>query len=263
VAFADVGDVKLFYTDEGEGDPPMLLVHGFSCDSNDWIWQIPHFAATRRVVAVDLRGHGHSSVPAGGFETKVFAADIATLLRQLDCGPVVAVGHSLGGAIVSALAVEHPDLVQALVCVDPGYLLPDEIGPMMQPYLDAMAVDAVGTSQSLLSNSYVESSPPQLKTWHLRRIAGVPSHVLCETVANLHTFALRSACEEYLRRRSCPVLTVYASGERVPVERALFRDPRSRAVAWDGCGHWLHQERPAEFNALVGEWLAGIGSAPA
>ena len=42
MAFADLGDVQLFYTDEGTGDPPMLFVHGYTGDSHDWSWQLPH-----------------------------------------------------------------------------------------------------------------------------------------------------------------------------------------------------------------------------
>ena len=42
-------------------------------------------------------------------------------------------------------------------------------------------------------------------------------------------------------------------------ERAQFKHPASRAVGWEGTGHWLHQERPAEFNSLLLSWLAGLG----
>jgi hypothetical protein len=73
--------------------------------------------------------------------------------------------------------------------------------------------------------------------------------------------ALRSTGEPYLRRRCCPVLSFYADPARVPVEAALFADARSKAVSWEGCGHWLHQERAAEFNALVDTWLESV-SAP-
>lgn len=260
MAFADIGEVRLFHTDEGEGGPPMLFVHGFSCDSNDWIWQIAHFAPTHRVIAVDLRGHGRSSAPADGFEPKVFAQDIAGLLAQLDCGPVVAVGHSLGGMIVSALAVEHPERVSAVVSVDPGYLIDDAGGSSFGSIQAAMESAPVTTAQALISRSYTPASPPYQKTWHLRRLAGVPEHVLRQTIANLGPMAVRSVSEPYLRRRACPVLSIYAKDDRVAVETALFADPRSRAFSWPGSGHWLHQERPAEFNAVVEAWLAAIAA---
>jgi pimeloyl-ACP methyl ester carboxylesterase len=147
MAFADLGDVQLFYTDEGTGDPPMLFVHGYTCDSHD-------------------------------------------------------LGYSMGALVVSALAVEHPEMVRALVAVNPGYLVGDAT------------------------------------------VDGIP--------------ALKAAVEA-----SDPVPFVHADPSRPPVETALFADARSKAVSWEGCGHWLHQERPAEFNALVDTWLESISSSPA
>src|SRR3954451_16347255 len=178
MAYADIGEVRLFFTDEGEGDPPILMVHGFSCDGHDWMWQIPHFAAHHRVIVVDIRGHGRSSVPDDGYEPKQFAADLAGLLEHLDVGPVVAMGHSLGGAIVSALAVERPDLVSAVVSVDPGYLLADEVRPIVESMAAALATgDPVAGAQQFLSATYSPATPAALKSFHMRRIAGVPGPV--------------------------------------------------------------------------------------
>ena len=263
MAFADVGDVRLFFTDDGVGDPPILFVHGFSCDSHDWTWQIPHFVEGHRVIAVDNRGHGRSSVPDKGYDPRQFAADIAGLLDQLDTGPVVAIGHSLGGAIVSALAVEHPTLVQAVVSVDPGYLLPEEFRPIVESMAEALETgDPVVGALTFLSASYGPASPIALKTWHMRRIAGVPGHVLQQTLGSLfrggEALGFREASAPYLQRRACPVLAMYTDPERAAFEATLFQDPRSRSVAWEGSGHWFHQERPEEFNHLVSGWLASL-----
>jgi pimeloyl-ACP methyl ester carboxylesterase len=241
----------------------MLFVHGYSCDSHDWIWQLPHFAWSRRVIAVDLRGHGRSSAPAGGYETTIFAQDIAALLARLDTGPVVAIGHSMGCNVVSALAVGHPGSVTAAVCVDPSYLISDETHASVQAMRDAMKADPVAVAQALLSRAYAPASPPHLKSWHIRRIAGVPEHVLYQAMWGRGSLSHRSVSEPYLRRRICPVLTIYANEDNVAAEAALFSDSRSRVFAWPGSGHWLHQERPAEFNAVVDAWLGDIGAAPA
>jgi pimeloyl-ACP methyl ester carboxylesterase len=263
MAFAEVGDVRLFFTDDGAGDPPMIFVHGFSCDSHDWSWQIPHFVANHQVIAPDLRGHGRSSVPDKDFDPLTFAADMAGLIDHLGCGPVVAVGHSLGGAIVSALAVEHPDKVRAVISVDPGYLVPDEARPVLDGIIGALhAGDPVATAQGFLAATYTPASPAHLRTWHLRRIAGVPDHVLQQTLAGLFSgpeaLGFHGSAESYLRRRRCPVLAFYTDPARAEVERLLFTDAASKAVAWEGSGHWLHQERPDEFNHLVDSWLASL-----
>jgi pimeloyl-ACP methyl ester carboxylesterase len=263
MTYAQVGDVHLFFTDEGKGDPPILMVHGFSCDGHDWMWQIPYFEQRHRVIVVDLRGHGRSSVTEGGYEPKQFAADIAGLLEQLHVAPVVAVGHSLGGAIVSALAVEHPHLVSAVVSVDPGYLLPDEVRPIVEGMAAALAdTDPVAAAQQFLSASYSAATPAALKTFHMRRIAGVPGPVLVATLGGLFigpdSLGYRDTSVAYLQRRTCPVLAFYTDPDRAAFEATLFTDPRSRSIAWAGSGHWLHQERPAEFNAVVDEWLASL-----
>jgi pimeloyl-ACP methyl ester carboxylesterase len=263
MAFADLGEVKLFFTDDGRGDPPILFVHGFSCDSHDWSWQLPHFVSDHRVIAVDIRGHGRSSAPEKGYEPRQFAADLAALLDQLNTGPVVAVGHSLGGVIVSALAVEHPAAVQAVVSVDPGYLLPEEFRSIVEGMATALqSGDPVDGSQTFLSGSYSPASSPALKTWHMRRIAGTPGHVLQQTLAGLFTgsesLGFRGTSVPYLGRRRCPVLAFYTDPDRAAFEATLFADSRSKSIAWAGSGHWLHQERPEEFNHLVTGWLRSL-----
>lgn len=258
--FADLGDVRLFFTDEGAGGLPLLLVHGYAADSHDWSWQLPALVGTRRVISVDLRGHGRSSAPPKGYTTRQFAEDLTGLLDHLGVARVVAVGHSMGASVVSALAVEYPDRVVGVVAVDPAYLYPDEIAGGIQPMLDLIAdTDPVPFVQQLVGGMDSAARQPALRTWQVRRIAGMEAHVLRQSLtAQTSGMALRSHSEPYLRRRRCPVLTFYADPARAGAEQALFADPRSRAVTWEGAGHWLHQERPAEFNALVTAWLTSI-----
>lgn len=260
MAFAQIGDLRLFYTDEGSAKNALLFVHGYTCDSHDWSWQLPYFASEYRVIAIDLRGHGRSSAPAHGYAATDFAEDLASLLAQLEVGPVIAFGHSLGGAIVSALAVERPELVTGLVCVDPAYLYPDELRTDEDPFSVALAtMDPVPLVQQLLSGFDSPARSAAMRTWHLRRAAGVAPHVLRQAFENQIKGLTRvSQARPYLARRSCPVLSFYTDPARVEVETPLFVDTRSRAIAWEGAGHWLHQERPAEFNSLVDHWLMGL-----
>ncbi len=262
MAIVDLGEVRLFFTDDGAGDPPILFVHGYSCDSHDWSWQLPHFAADHRVIAADLRGHGRSSAPDDGYEPTRFAADLAALLDHISAPPVVAIGHSLGGVVVSALAVEHPEKVRAVVSVDPGYLVPDEAVDMLAGLVALNATDPVQAGEALLGPTYGAGSSPALRTWHMRRIAGTPTAVLTKTLSALmvgpEAMAYASVSEPYLRRRTCPVLAIYADPGRAALEASLFPDKRSKTISWEGAGHWLHQERPEEFNAIVDSWLASL-----
>lgn len=62
----------------------------------------------------------------------------------------------------------------------------------------------------------------------------------------------------YLTQRACPVLSFYADPQRPSIETELFSDERSRSIGWEGAGHWLHQERPIEFNTIVSRWLESL-----
>ena len=259
--FVEVDDgVELFYSEHGAG-PPVLAIHGWSCDSNDWMWQIPALEPGHRVIAADLRGHGRSSVPADGYTPPRFAADLARLLERLDAWPVVAMGHSLGTVVATTLAVEHPELVSALILSDPVYGLPAEMMPMLEATVTAIEqADPVAVAQAAFALFYTPETPPNLPVWHQRRVAGTPPHVIAQTLINLYTgpdtWAVGDATRAYLARRAVPVLAIYAEESRAIVESsALPDDGLSRVEVWPGAGHFLHQERPEEFNAMATDWL--------
>jgi pimeloyl-ACP methyl ester carboxylesterase len=263
VPFAEVGDARLFYTDEGSGEPCLLLIHGWACDSHDWIWQFEAFTDAHRVVAADNRGHGRSSIPPDGYTPRVFAGDLAGLLEMLGTGPVVAIGHSVGGAIASALAVEHPNLVRAVVVVDPAYGVEGQRADFIATVLEGLrGPSGPDTAEAACEALDAATTPPALKAWHRRRALGTDWAVVVDTLAGTYEvpeqFGQRAQSELYLCGRRCPVLAIYADPNRAAWEGTTHLHRYSRRVAWQGSGHWLHQERPDEFNALVLDWVAGL-----
>jgi pimeloyl-ACP methyl ester carboxylesterase len=112
-----VGDVRLAYDDEGEGDP-ILLVHGFPLGR--WIWDEPRRALARRwrVVVPDLRGAGDSDVPDGPYSMDLLADDLARLCDALRFERVILGGLSMGGYVAFAFWRRHPARVRALMLCD-------------------------------------------------------------------------------------------------------------------------------------------------
>ena len=106
---------------------PFLLVHDLGADSQVWDEVAERlYAAGHQVVAVDLRGHGRSQSPDGGYDTDTCADDLATLFDQLGFtgsrAPVV-VGHGWGANVVMSLAARR-DGVAAVCCLDGGWIRP-------------------------------------------------------------------------------------------------------------------------------------------
>jgi 3-oxoadipate enol-lactonase len=108
---------ELFVRDTGGSGTPVLLLHGwmFPSDLNWWRCYKPLADAGYRVLAVDARGHGRGLRASEPFTLAGCAADAAALVRELGCGPVIAVGYSMGGPVAALMARDHPDTVAALV----------------------------------------------------------------------------------------------------------------------------------------------------
>jgi pimeloyl-ACP methyl ester carboxylesterase len=269
MAYAELGGVRLFYTEEGSGEVPVVLLHGWTGDSHDWSWQIPALARRHRVVAVDLRGHGRSSAPEDGYDPRTLASDVVALLEHLGLKSVVVMGHGLGGSVASLLALEHPRRVRAIVTVDAKYGFGVEMKPELAGLLEvAKTPEGYMAVQGLFGGAFHSpDSPEGLRTWHLRRIEGLPNHVLWKTLEGLSAradqFFFRPDAEALLPRRRCPVLAFRNHPDSAQWEKALAAHPYSESVCWEGSAHYPHQERPEEFNARVERWLAGLPVAEA
>jgi pimeloyl-ACP methyl ester carboxylesterase len=114
------GDVELFYRRFGSpGATPVLILHGLSFFSYDWIEAAAALATGREVVAMDMRGFGDSDFsPKGDYSLAAFAGDAIALADHRGWREMVLIGHSMGGRNAAYCAAEHPDRVKALVLVD-------------------------------------------------------------------------------------------------------------------------------------------------
>ncbi len=108
---------KLAYKAAGTG-PPLVLLHSLALSAEMWDPLAGDMGFGRRLVAVDLRGHGRSSWDGGSFSVEDMAGDVACLVDELGVGPVDVLGMSMGGTVAVALAAAHPESVAHLVACD-------------------------------------------------------------------------------------------------------------------------------------------------
>jgi pimeloyl-ACP methyl ester carboxylesterase len=120
--------------------PPLVLVNGWTGDHGIFTPQIAHFGQTRRVVAVDLRGHGASDAPEQEYTLAGFADDIAWQCAQLGLQKPVVIGHSFGGAVVLELCGRYPELASGMVMIDSIVMAPAGLrdSPDLQRLLDGI-----------------------------------------------------------------------------------------------------------------------------
>ena len=127
----------LYFEVRGAGEP-LLLLHGFSGSSQDWVPSLAQWGAKFQIILPDLRGHGRSGTLAKPFRHEEAAADMLALLDHLKIASCKAVGISGGGNVLLHMATKQPGRIQAMVLVSATPYFPAQARPLMSQYSDTL-----------------------------------------------------------------------------------------------------------------------------
>lgn len=127
----------LRYFDRGEGDPALLLIHGFGGDLNNWLFNHEALAAERRVIALDLPGHGESGKALVRGDLDELSGSVLALLDHLDLEQVHLAGHSMGGAVALNCARLAPQRVLSLSLIGSAGLGEEINGDYLRGFVEA------------------------------------------------------------------------------------------------------------------------------
>lgn len=119
----DTGELTISYDESPPSGPPMVLLHGLTLRRNGFEDLIAHFTPDWHVYSCDLRGHGRSGRIADRYRVVDYVPDIVAFLRTHMTEPATIIGHSLGGLIALGVAAVAPELVRAVVLLDPAVYL--------------------------------------------------------------------------------------------------------------------------------------------
>ncbi|MFL1420133.1 acetoin dehydrogenase dihydrolipoyllysine-residue acetyltransferase subunit [Pseudomonas fildesensis] len=133
----ELGGRLLRYLDLGEGGTPLVLVHGFGGDLNNWLFNHPALAVDRRVIALDLPGHGESGKHLQTGEADELSGAVLALLDHLKLSRVHLAGHSMGGLVALSIARQAPERVASLVLIASAALGVDINGDYLQGFTEA------------------------------------------------------------------------------------------------------------------------------
>lgn len=242
------------------GGTPLLIAHGLFGSARNWGVIAKRLADTRHVIAVDMRNHGQSDF--GNSHTyEDMAADLAEVIRAVG-GQADVLGHSMGGKAAMMLALTWLDLVRKLIVAD---IAPVGYGHTQTPLIDAMealdlaaitsrqeadtaltaAVPEAGVRAFLLQSLDLRADP---KAWrlnhtalraHMDAVIGFPA--LGDQIFDGPVFFLSGATSDYVRPEHRPLIKTHF--------------PAARFAKIPGAGHWLHADKPREFEAAVRVFL--------
>jgi pimeloyl-ACP methyl ester carboxylesterase len=155
-------DGEIYACQDGPGDAPaLLLIHGNASSARWWDKLVPMLTRSHRVIRIELLGYGRSAKPVErSYALPDQARRVGMAMDRLGVERVIAVGHSSGGAVVTALAERRPDLVAALVLINTGPHLGAYIAPPMLPGLGHSPIleDPARTAACLLAFTAPETA---------------------------------------------------------------------------------------------------------
>ena len=260
------------YVDLGEQGEhrPIVFIHGLSGQWQNWLENIPRFAESRRVVAMDLPGFGLSEEPTEKISIELYGRVVAKLCDRLDLTPAVVVGNSMGGFVAAELAITHPEMVERLMLLASAGV--SQMDVAKRPVLAAGKVAGL-LATSNVAQMRMSARRPKLRHWIMSLVCRHPSRIKPDLMfeglmkgANKPGFeaALRACLDYDFRERlpdiGCPTMVVWGEKDMIiPVRDAetfVSLIPGARKVVFEDTGHVPMLERPRSFNDCLEEFLS-------
>jgi pimeloyl-ACP methyl ester carboxylesterase len=248
--------------------PPLLFVHGLAGRWQNWLENIPHFARTHRVIAVDLPGFGASPMPREPISIAGYARFLEGVCDALSISAAAVVGNSMGGHIAAELAIVSPQRVERLMLVSAAGISAEHA--QRHAVMTGGRVLAAVMTRAAARNADMARRPGTRRialsfvARHPDRLSAPLAHELMEGAGKPGFQAALEAVithriSERLPQIACPTFVLWGEDDHVIPVRDARRFgkliPDVRVEVWPDTGHVAMIERPERFNALLESFL--------
>jgi len=253
--------VEIAYTDQGDGPEAIVFIHGGLADRTFWAQQFAYLSRARRLVAVDLAGHGASGSGRATWTIAAWAADVRAVVDALGLKRVVLVGNSLGGPVALEAAALLKGRVFGVVGVDTLHDATQRIPEAdSRARADALRKDFAGSCHAMVEALFHPGTQAELKAWAERRMCSTPRPMAAGMMESFAGYDLARA----FRNAGVPIRAINGDLWPTRIETNRSVTPDFDAVIMKGAGHYPMLERPTEFNLHLVEIVKALeNGAPA
>ena len=253
----DIGGQPIRYLVQGDEGDPVLLIHGFGGDLNAWMFNQTALADGRRVYAIDLPGHGGSVKHVGDGSVGHLAATVAALIDALDLHHVHLVGHSLGGAVALALALDKPEKVASLTLIAPAGLGPEINGAYITGFVAAeRRKDMKPLAQQLFSDGSLVTRQMVEDILRTKRIDGVDAALATIAAAQFDGDRQKLDLAARAGDLDVPAQVIWGADDRIIPSSQAHNLAGANVTVIEGAGHMPMMEKAGEVNQLIAQIAA-------
>lgn len=250
---ASLDGARIHYQSYGKGSEALVLIHGWTCNLDNWRDQIPELSKRSRVIAIDLPGHGQSDKPQLRYTMDLFARAVDAVMRDAGVKRAVLVGHSMGTPVARQFYRKYPKKTLAIVIVD-GALRPFGDKKLMDGFIASFrGPNYKEAGAQMFAGMAGPSVAPEIKERLQASFLNTPQYVLVSAMEGMADESIWGP-----DKINVPVLAVLAKTPFWPADTEQYYRgiaPKLEFQMWEGVGHFLMMERPKDFNQAVIKFL--------
>lgn len=257
----NVNEINLSYDDVGEGNIPIVFLHGFPFDKSMWQEQLDYLKMTHRVIAFDIRGFGKSKDEESHLSMDLFANDLILFIDKLGLDKVIICGLSMGGYIALNAMKRFPSRFEALILCD-TQCISDSHDVKTKRYQTIADINEYGETnfnEGFIKNVFHEDSitnKPELVEQLRSVVFSNSKHIITQ---GLIALAERPETCSILEEITIPTLIICGREDIVtPLEESKYLNKNIKGSVLhviNNVGHVSNLEQPSKFNKLLRDFL--------
>ncbi|MCB1889775.1 MAG: acetoin dehydrogenase dihydrolipoyllysine-residue acetyltransferase subunit [Rhodocyclaceae bacterium] len=248
---------RIRYLKHGDGGQPLVLIHGFGGDLNNWLFNHEALAGDRAVYALDLPGHGESAKDVGDGSLSMLADTVLAFMDAVGIDSAHLAGHSMGGAVCLDIARRAPARVDSLILIGSAGLGDEINGSYLEGFVAAgdrrslkPLLGELFADTSLVTRQLVDD---MLKYKRLEGVGTALATLAGQLFPGGRQAQVMAGVPAALGK---PVLVIWGEGDRIiPVAHAPSAGGQLRVEVLAGQGHMVQMEAANEVNRLIGHFL--------
>jgi len=255
--------IRLNYQLYGEGEP-LYLLHGLFGSNRNWLTIARQLTGAAQIVAVDLRNHGDSEHTDSMRYTEM-ADDVTALASSLGHKSINVLGHSMGGKVAMAMALQDPGLINRLIIVDIAPVVYNPKHDDLIAIMQALPVDRLGNRAEASELMARDIQDPVLRQFLLQNLVKddktgyrwrVNLNAIRNNYDNVRSFPTELQHLQFLG----PSLFIagsrseYVQPQHYQNITGMF--PQAKIVTIEDAGHWVHADKPETVTAEIRTFLA-------